>query len=132
MAEKPNPPAEPSQEEPLVKGEELFEPLAKLNKFRKYWKTRNAILSGVRVYDMLKNDREKEGYLGAWEFNTAQSALAAMPTIVMGLILAWFGIKSEGSGFVEHWFQVVWAVCIPFVLMLAAYTVGRFSLWKQD
>jgi hypothetical protein len=126
------PPATPSDYEPLVTGSDLFAPLAKLNKFRKYWKTRGAILSGVPVYDMPKEEREKAGYFSAWSFNTAQSSLSATPALLFGIVGPYLGLKTIEDNFATHWFRMIWPICIPFVLMFTAYTVGRLSLWKRD
>jgi hypothetical protein len=127
------PPVLPTEpEEKLATAEEVFEPIAKFNQYKKYWKTREAIIGGTAVYDMSKADLEKAGYLGAWAFNAAQSVVSAMPGVIAGFVIWFFRITIPVEDTLTKVTKMLAALSVPFIFMLIAYVVGRASLWKRD
>ena len=59
--------SEDADQSPLQKS--LRKPLVLLAGFRKFWKTKKAITTGVPLYDWTPFQRNKEGFLGPWSFN---------------------------------------------------------------
>jgi hypothetical protein len=111
---------------------ELFEPLKFVNKLRKFWKTRTAVLGKTPLYDYSKSKLEHCGYMGPWEFNITQSALAGLPgTVYSAINFVLFAPKSSISA-ADKVQEVLHPMMLPFVLMLTAYTVGRASLRNED
>jgi hypothetical protein len=70
-----SPPASPDADGPA----ELFQPLEFLRKGKSFWKTREAILRKLPVFDYSKSDLQKQGLMGPWKFNVTQSTIAALP-----------------------------------------------------
>jgi hypothetical protein len=132
MKDELPPTSQTRPEEPLATAEELFPPIAQFNKFKKYWKTREAIMGGTAVYDMSKADREEAGYFGPWAFNGAQSAASAIPAAVAAVVIWFFRIEVPVEDTLSKLSRVLLACSLPFIMMLIAYTVGRASLWKGD
>jgi len=110
----------------------IFEPLEFFRKVKKFSKTRTAILNKAPLYDYSTAQLERQGFMGAWTFNLAQSTIAALPgTTYTGLKWLLFEQGTSGS-IAEKLLEISNPLLIPFVLTATAYIVGRFSVRSED
>jgi len=111
---------------------DLFEPISRFKKLKKFWKTRDSVLAGVPLYEYSKAKLSQEGLMGPWEFNVTQSTLAGLPGSAIAIASAIFIGQPDAAGPAEHVIKALDPMIFPFVLMFVAYTVGWSSLWKRD
>jgi len=110
----------------------IFEPLEFLHKVKKFSKTRAAVLNKVPLYDYSSAQLEHQGFMGAWNFNLAQSTIAALPgTTYTGLKRLLFE-QSTSKSINEKLQELSAPLLIPFILTATAYIVGRFSVRRDD
>jgi hypothetical protein len=114
---------------------ELFEPIESIRRVIRFWKTRNAVMSGERLYDFSKSKLDKLGYLGPWKFNLVQSSIAAFPSVLiiaLAHLLRNLGMTDGETKPSEQSSEFLTALAVPFILMLTAYVVGRASFFRSD
>jgi hypothetical protein len=116
----------------------LFEPVEKLKAFRKFWKTRDAILGEEPLYTFNKKQLEDQDYMGPWQFNFFQSSLSGFPAIMIPFVVRVIRhlvtgappLKSDES--LDRAFEIVNTFAFPFILMITAYIVGMATLRRSD
>lgn len=109
----------------------LFPPVAKFQKFRKFWRTRDAVLTDVPIHDYSARELSSVGLMGPWEFNATQSALAGTPGTIISTWHSFFAADSASVALEVKLFTAIIPLLIPFLLMLTAYCIGWASLWKK-
>lgn len=119
--------------EDFEKSSELFEPLERIKDFGKFWRTRQAVLSGEPLYKYPKKELDRRKLLGPWKFNIIQSSIAGLPSVFI-IALYHFFKKLEGSEISGGYepTEFIKALSVPFILMLTAYVVGRASFFEAD
>jgi len=104
---------------------DLFEPLAKLKKFKKYWVTRVAVLEGRELHNLSKKQLEEAGYLSSWEFNVVQSLLSALPGTLLPPVLNLFRlVPVKPTDPTSDAIKILLPFVAPFSLLLTAYCVA--------
>jgi hypothetical protein len=109
-----------------------LEPIERVRSWEKFWKTRAAVLKKLPLYDFSGVRLEREAYLGAWEFNRVQSAIAAFPGTVFAALAFVFTEPKTPSSAVEKLQDLSGPIMVPVFWMFAAFFVGRVSLRKED
>ena len=61
----------------------LRKPLDLLADFKKFWKTKKAVTTGVPLYDWTPFQRKEEGFLGPWSLNIQETVFATLPALVV-------------------------------------------------
>lgn len=123
-------PLEPEEEDgPSLEWSEEFQRL------RRFFRTRSAIIGGEPLYDWSHDELEKKGYLTAWKFNVAESALASVPVAVAGQVVSFLLPQPDlprPEVIATRLQSVINPLVIPFLLFFAAGWVARSSFKKKD
>jgi hypothetical protein len=125
----------------------LFDEIRKtLNSYKKFWRTRRAVLNGEQLYTLSSTDLETRGFMGPWTFNTTQSAIAAFAASGFSAILLHLlfpgldsstpppSSKTVRDGIV--WFGKIFPLLktgiLPFTLLASARLIAWSSFHRGD
>lgn len=116
-------------------------PFKQFFEFQKFQNTRRAVLSGKPLYELSLEERQKNDYLDALQFNIQESLFAALPTVVIIKALNWIFENSKApiAGETQKFFEVFQGICggltafiAPIIFTFLASFLARASLKKVD
>ncbi|MEG4146591.1 hypothetical protein [Microcoleus sp. Pol12B5] len=124
------------EREPNLFTDEEASPFKQFFDFKKFRKTRKAILSGDKLYEWNIKELRDRGYLAPLYFNIQESVFVALPSVVIIKIIDWRYPKPPDAS--DDWelfqgtFGALCAFVAPFVLTLLASILAKASLKKND
>jgi hypothetical protein len=121
------------QEGPLRDIVENFK--TKLDEFRKFWRTRERVLTDLSLIDRTPEELRAAGLMTPWKFNLYQSAIAAAPALIVKAVLDFWvpAHKPEGvDAQVSSVFGWLWPIAIPFIFLILVRMIAWGSIKKMD
>lgn len=126
---------------------QILKPINQFIEFRKYWKTKKAVLTGIPIYNWDTSEREQHGYLEPWTFNIQEGVFASLPSIFIVKILDFLfkHLKNDPQDLssldirtkiftetLQSTNQFFSSFSAPLIITLLVFIVGWSSLKRSD
>jgi hypothetical protein len=133
IGDSPNNPNVPARDGPvqdLVSGVK-----EKFSTFRKFWRTRRAVLKGDLLAKKSVSELDSLGLYTSWKFNLLQSTIAAAPALFVGKLLDTLFPPPTLKGFAAEfasWTSVTLPLVWPFMFFVFTQLTAWGSLKQRD